>query len=125
MHDQRQGNDFAQCLAWVQRGIRVLEYRLDVPGHCLAISRRQMSAVDQHIAAGRRQQTEQQLGQGTFPATGLTDQTEGLAPHQAQGNTIHGFQDGGGFEKALVDPKLAADVTQLQSDVFFHDRARS
>ncbi|RMS17543.1 hypothetical protein ALP75_202330 [Pseudomonas syringae pv. actinidiae] len=61
MHDQRQGDDFAKGFARVQRRVRVLKDRLDVPRHFLAVGAGQMLAVDQHIAAAGREQAEQHL----------------------------------------------------------------
>ncbi|RMN26574.1 hypothetical protein ALQ64_200011 [Pseudomonas cannabina] len=68
MHDQRQGDDFAQGFARVQRRVGVLKDWLDAPCHFLAVGAGQMLAVDQHIAAAGCEQAEQHLRQSASAA---------------------------------------------------------
>src|SRR6185437_3764124 len=71
MDVERQGDDLRQSLARVERGIRVLEDRLDAACDLVAADGLDRLAAEQNLAAGRRQQAEHHARQRGFAAAAL------------------------------------------------------
>jgi hypothetical protein len=82
--------------ARVQRRVRVLEDHLDTAAQLLARGGlggiRHGHAVDGHLAARGGQQAHHHAGHRGFPRAGFTDQREGLAFRDVEGDAVDGFQ---------------------------------
>ena len=81
-------DDVLDALARIERGERILEYRLDQPGARLAVEREQPLALDQRAPRGWREQPEDEARERRFSAAGLADDAEYAACRHAEGNVV-------------------------------------
>jgi hypothetical protein len=91
MRDQRLGDDGADPHARIERGVGILEHRLDrfavipTPGR---VERLQVAAVEADDAAGRLFEAEHELGRGRLAAARLADDPERPARLDRERNAV-------------------------------------
>src|SRR5262249_31210426 len=96
-HDQWLRDRRADPPAWVERAERILEHDLNAAAQPPEDARARVRDVDTTHAdrPGRRlEQPQDQARRRALPASGLSDQREGLARIDRQGHTVDGVDDG-------------------------------
>ena len=96
---QRRGEDLADALAGVQRGLRVLEDHLHLAAdrlHLPATGLGDVLAMEADRARGRRQQPHEHADQRRFAAPGLADDPERLTRVEMEGDVVDGVDVRGG-----------------------------
>jgi hypothetical protein len=91
-YHQRFSDDVADPPPRVQRGDRVLENQLHAPAHPpqgVALHRREVLAVEQHLARHRFAQLQHRAPERRFSAAGFSDQTERLATRDLEADVRH------------------------------------
>ena len=73
LRGERQGDDVGDAVARVERGIRVLEHRLDHARALLPVHVGEPPPVDQHAAGDRLQQAEDDARERRLAAAGFAD----------------------------------------------------
>ena len=89
---QRLGDDVADAPPRVERGNRILEDQLHAPAHLsqrVALHRREVLAIEQNPPRDSPPQLQHRATQRGLAATGLADQTEGLAARNLQAYIRH------------------------------------
>ncbi len=90
---ERLGDDPADALAGIERGVRVLEDRLDSApeaAHPRPVLQVQPIAVEEHVARGRSGQAEHELQEGGLPCPRLADESHTLTGFDGEGDVFEG-----------------------------------
>ncbi len=88
LRDQRQADHVAHPPARIERPDRILEHRLDHTRALTPAKCGERLAADPHLAGRRRQQTQDQPGEGGLAAAGLADHAKYAARRKAQGDVV-------------------------------------
>ena len=110
---QRQRHHVAHPLARIERGERILEYRLDEARAGPAIQIGEALALDEGLAGGRRQQPEDQPRQRGLAAAQFADDAEHAARRHAERYVIDRDHVARLREQAAAHAEHAAQAAHL------------
>ena len=114
------GDDLANGHTRVQRSIRILEDKLHLATHVLDLMLAHLGnvfALEEHFAGRRLGEAHDGTARGGLTATGLADQTKGLARIDLERNVVHSRDDTLGKtlgEHAGLSGELLREVLDLQ-----------
>ena len=111
---ERQSDDLPQRLARVQRGIGVLEDRLDTRGDFRAADSLHRPAGEAYGSGGGRQKSEKHARERRLAASRFADDREHFALPYREGHVVHRAQRSDGLEQAPPDPEEARDAVAFE-----------
>ena len=109
--EERLTDDVTDRLAWIQRGVRVLEDDLDVAAqlaHLRTLGVGDVLAVEDDASLGGLLQGDEQPSQGGLSTPGLTDHTQGFTGVEVEAHPVHRLDaadrvlDDAGLERVVL-----------------------
>ena len=129
MDDEGLGDDLADGMARVEGGVGILKDHLHAgaePAQLVVVERRQVLAVEEDAAGGRRVELEDGAAGGRFAAAAFADEAEGLAAGNVERDAVDRFDEAGlAAEKAAGDGKVFLEVDDANERAMVRHRAAS